>query len=215
MTPILIYGAGGFAREIAWLIERCQNDGQLIEAVGFIDDNTNTHGKTINGLDVFSLTLAIKKFPNARFTVAVGNSQIREYLTKKALGAGLIEISIIHPQTEASRFIEYGQGTVICAGNILTTNIRLGRGVQINLNCTIGHDVLIGDFVTLAPGVRISGCVHIEHGVYIGTGATIINGTLNNPLVIGKGAIIGASACVTRHIPPNAVAVGVPAKFKI
>ena len=41
MTQILIYGAGGFAREVAWLVERCQNSGQSLIPVGFIDDNVN------------------------------------------------------------------------------------------------------------------------------------------------------------------------------
>ena len=70
------------------------------------------------------------------------------------------------------------------------------------------------DFVTLAPGVCVSGCVHIERGAYIGTAVSIINGTIDKPLVIGAGAIIGAAACVTRDIPPNVTAVGIPAKPK-
>ena len=214
VTQILIYGAGGFAREVAWLVERCQNSGQSLIPVGFIDDNVISHGKIINELEVFSLESAVAKFPNAGFTVAIGSSQLRERLTEKALQAGLFEVSIIHPNTEASRFIEYGKGTVICAGSILTTNIRLGRGVQINLNCTVGHDVVMEDFVTLAPGVCVSGCVHIERGAYIGTAVSIINGTIDKPLVIGAGAIIGAAACVTRDIPPNVTAVGIPAKPK-
>ncbi len=214
MKQVLIYGAGGFAREVAWLIESCQNNGQAIKAVGFIDDNHEKHGQEINGLTVLGLEQAKALFPMASFTVAVGSSSIREKLTKKAIEMGFSEITLIHPRTEASRFIEYGEGSVICAGSMLTTNIILGRGVQINLNCTVGHDVIMDDFVTLAPGVCVSGCVHIKKGAYIGTAASIINGTIDKPLVIGEGAVIGAAACVTRDIPANVVAVGIPAKPK-
>lgn len=214
MKQVLIYGAGGFAREVAWLIESCQNSGQSLVAVGFIDDNASNHGKFVNGLEVFSLEQASSLFPNASFTVAIGSPAVREKLTQKAITVGLKEVTVIHPRTEASRFIEYGDGTVICAGSMLTTNIKLGKNVQINLNCTVGHDVVMEDFVTLAPGVCVSGCVHIGRGAYIGTAASIINGTIDKPLIIGAGAVIGAAACVTRDIPAGVTAVGIPAKPK-
>lgn len=111
-----------------------------------------------------------------------------------------------------SQWVEIGEGTVICAGNILTTNIVLGKQVQINLDCTIGHDVMMQDYATLAPGVHVSGCVHIGKRVYIGTGAVIINGTPDHPLVIEDDAVIGAGAVVTRPVPPGVTVVGVPAR---
>jgi serine acetyltransferase len=101
---------------------------------------------------------------------------------------------------------------VICAGCILTTNITIGNHVQINLDCTIGHDAVLEDFVTLAPGVHISGCVKIEEGAYIGTGASIINGTRDEFIVIGRDAVVGAQACVTRSVGAGVTVVGVPAK---
>jgi len=54
-----------------------------------------------------------------------------------------------------------GEGVVICAGCILTTNIKIGNHVQINLDCTIGHDVIMDDYSTLAPGVHLSGYVSL------------------------------------------------------
>ena len=90
--------------------------------------------------------------------------------------------TIIHPNVERSKSIEVGNGTVICAGNILTVDINLGEHVQINLDCTIGHDVVMGDFTTLAPGVHVSGWVFFGKRVYVGTGAVILNGTKENPI---------------------------------
>jgi len=110
-----------------------------------------------------------------------------------------------------SQWIEIGEGTVICAGNILTTNITLGKHVQINLDCTIGHDVVMEDYATLAPGVHLSGYVHVGERVYMGTGAVIVNGIKGKPIVIGKDAVIGAGTCVTKSIPPGETWVGVPA----
>jgi UDP-3-O-[3-hydroxymyristoyl] glucosamine N-acyltransferase len=112
---------------------------------------------------------------------------------------------------EMSKWIEMGEGVVICAGCVLTTNIRLGKYVQLNLDCTIGHDVAMGDYTTLAPGVHVSGWVHFGKRVYVGTGAVIINGTEERPLTIGDDAVVGAGACVTSSIPKAQTWGGVPA----
>lgn len=69
----------------------------------------------------------------------------------------------------------------------------------------------IGDFVTLAPGVKINGHVVIEDHAYIGTGAIIKDGT-DKPIVIGRGAVVGMGAVVTKSVEPGAVVVGNPAR---
>jgi UDP-3-O-[3-hydroxymyristoyl] glucosamine N-acyltransferase len=120
----------------------------------------------------------------------------------------------VHPDTQRSRWVEIGEGTVICAGNILTTNIELGRHVQVNLGCTVGHDVVMGDFTTLSPGVHVSGHVHFGRRVFVGTGAVILNGSPDAPLVIGDDAVIGGAACVTRSVEPGTMVVGVPARAR-
>ncbi|HVR33100.1 MAG TPA: acetyltransferase [Acidimicrobiia bacterium] len=207
-APVAVYGAGGFAREVAWLIEACEE----FDAVCFIDDDPATHGATMNGIRIMSLDSARATFPDASVVGAVGTPSIRERVVTKAEEAGMAAATIIHPRTELSRWVEVGEGTVICAGNILTTNIRLGRHVQINLDCTVGHDVIMDAFTTLAPGVHVSGWVHLGRRVYVGTGATFVNGTKENPLVVGDDAVIGAGACVTRSVASGSTVVGVPAK---
>jgi acetyltransferase-like isoleucine patch superfamily enzyme len=79
------------------------------------------------------------------------------------------------------------------------------------LDCTIGHDVVVGSYSTLSPGVHVSGNVRIGGNVFIGTGACIINGRASEPLTIGDGAVVAAGACVTRSVDPGAMVAGVPA----
>ncbi|RME84882.1 MAG: acetyltransferase [Caldilineae bacterium] len=212
MQEIVIYGGGGFAREVAWLVESCNRSEPRYRVVCFVDDDERKQGRRLNDIPVLSLAEARSTFPAARVVSGIGWPGPRKATCEKAAAAGFRFETIIHPGVERSRWIEIGEGVVICAGCILTTNIRLGKQVQINLDCTIGHDVIVGDYTSLAPGVHVSGCVHIGKEVYIGTGATIINGTQEAPLVIGDGAIIGAGACVVKSIPPGVTAVGVPAK---
>lgn len=212
MKKIAIYGANGFGREVAWLIEGCIEAGAHYQIVCFIDDDASKFGKILNGIPVMGLDEAKYRHPEAVVVCGIGNPRIRERLVDKVKENGFSLETIIHPRVERSKWIEIGEGTVICAGNILTTNIEIGEHVQINLDCTIGHDVVMGDYTTLAPGVHVSGCVHFEERVYVGTGAVIINGTQENPLVIGEDAVIGAGACVTKSIPAGETWGGVPAK---
>ena len=69
---------------------------------------------------------------------------------------------------------------------MLTTDISIGRFVHVNLNCTIGHDASLADFCTLAPGAHVSGQVRLENGVYVGTGAVLIE-----RLEVRAGSVIG------------------------
>ena len=206
--PIAVYGASGFGRELAWLIETCMT----YDVVCFIDDSSAKQGASLNGIPVMSLEQTRKDFPNAKVVGGVGVPKTRELLMKKAAQAGFDFETIIHPRVEHSQWVEIGKGTVICAGNILTTNIVLGQHVQINLDCTVGHDVIMGDYTTLAPGVHVSGWIHFGKRVYVGTGAVMINGTKDQPLTIGDDSIIGAGAVVTKNIPSGVTAVGVPAR---
>ncbi len=212
IQQIAIYGGGGFAREVAWLVESCNVDTSLYEVVCFISDNAAEQGHLLNEIPVVSLELAWQRFPIAKVVGGVGSPSTRELLMNRAASVGFDFATIIHPRAERSSWIKIGVGTVICAGNILTTNIALGQHVQINLDCTIGHDVVMGDYATLAPGVHVSGWVHMGKRVYVGTGANIINGTRDKPLLIGDDAVVGAGACVTKSVPSGVTVVGVPAK---
>lgn len=212
VQEIAIYGAGGFAREVAWLVEALDETTGEYKVVCFIEDDPISQGRLLNGIPTVSLEVAYEQYPGALVVGGIGAPKTRELVMEKAEKIGFAFGTLIHPRTERSRFVEIGAGTVICAGNILTTNIRLGRHVQINLDCTLGHDVIMDDYATLAPGVHVSGYVQLGKRVYVGTGAVIINGTETEPLVIGDDTVVGAGACVTKSLPGGITAVGVPAK---
>jgi len=208
---IAIYGASGFGREVAWLVDACAADGTGVRLACFIDDDTAKHGMHLNIIPIMGLEETRWMHPDALVVAGVGVPAVRERLMAKAAASGFFFKTLIHPRVEMSRWIEIGEGSVICAGNILTTNISLGKHVQINLDCTIGHDVVMDDFVTLAPGVHVSGYVHLGKRVFVGTGAVFINGAEDKPLEIGDDVVIGAGACVTRSIAKG-VWGGVPAR---
>lgn len=103
--------------------------------------------------------------------------------------------------------VRAGSGSIFCPGTILTTGITIGRHVIINLNCTIGHDCVIGDFVTMSPGANVSGNVTIGNGCYIGTNAVI-----REKITICDNVVIGAGGVVVKDIKEPGVYVGNPVK---
>ena len=204
---LLIFGAGGSGREVAWLAE--QSWGNSIEIV-FLVDQQKYLSKPINGIAV-RLLAQVEPSDDTRYFAAIGDPGDRRRVVSNCEACGLSATALLHPRAEISSRVELGSGTLVGAGCVVTTNVAIGRHVHINVSCSISHDVRIGDFSTLSPGVHVSGHVHIGENVFLGTGATIINGNAGNPLVIGDGAVIAAGACVTRTVPPGAMVAGVPA----
>lgn len=209
--PLAIYGAGGFAREVAWLAGSLGPDAP--ELVCFIEDGA-AEGRVVNGTPVLSWEAFAGRHRDARIALGVGDPAGRRRLAAKCAAAGYAFATLEHPGVERSALVELGDGAIVCAGSILTVNIVVERQVHINLDCTVGHDARIGEFSTLAPGVHVSGNVHIGRDVYVGTGANIINGSADAPLVIGDGGVIAAGACVTASTEPGCLYAGVPAVLK-
>ena len=116
--------------------------------------------------------------------------------------------NLIHPNVLIGEdAVKIGRGNIICAGVIITVNIEIKDFVILNLSCTVGHDTVVGSYSSFMPTVNISGEVNIEEGVYVGTGAKIIN-----QLEIGEYTIVGAGAVVAKTLPAHCTAVGIPAK---
>ena len=200
---IVIFGAGGFAREVAWLI----SENQFEKVIGFVTDDTTMYGKTLCNLPVLGPRSWLYSHQDVYVVVAIGNPRERAKVTRELEANNVKFTSVDHNTVQKSQFVKWGEGCIICAGVILTSQIEIGDHVHINLNATIGHDVVIGNYVTIAPGANISGNVIIEDGVDIGTNAVVIQGK-----TIGKGSVIGACAAVVRDVETNTVVVGVPAK---
>ena len=209
MKDLIIVGASGFGREVAWLVERINKEKKQWNLLGFIDDNEQLHGTKINGYQVLGRTADINSFSNAFFVCAVGSSKTRERIIEnlKTINPSIKFATIIDPSVEMSEYVSFGEGCIVCAHTIFTVNITVGSHVIINLDCTIGHDAIIEDFVTLYPSVNVSGSTITRRDVELGTGTQIIQGKN-----VGEYSIIGAGSVVVKDIPAKCTAVGCPAK---
>lgn len=209
MKPLYIIGAGGFGREVAWLVERINEISPVWDFRGFIDDNQALWNREVDGYKIHGGCSILEQSKEDVWCVfAIGNAAIRFSGVKRLQSLGHIHFAaLVDPDVKMSSSVTIGEGSIICAGTILTVDICIGSHNIINLDCTIGHDVVLEDFVTLYPSVNISGCVKIGNTTEIGTGSQIIQG-----IEIGSGNIIGAGSVVIKNLQSDVTAVGVPVK---
>lgn len=206
MKDIVIIGTGGFGREVAWLIEDINKVNKEWNIVGFVDDNEDFQGKDVNGYPILGNVDWLKE-QELNVVSAIGNPIAKKNIIKRIENSNNIYPVLIHPSVIYSDRVSFGEGTIVCAGSIITVNIEIGAHVIINLDCTIGHDAILGDYTTVLPSVNLSGCVTTGECVNVGTGSALIQG-----VTIGKNTIIGAGAVVIQDLPSNCTAVGTPAK---
>lgn len=208
MKDLIIVGASGFGREVAWLVERINANSPTYNLVGFVDDSKEIHGTEINSYPVLGGCDCLVNYPDAFIVCAVGASKTRRKIIER-INSILIDAkyaTLIDPSVEYSELVTVGEGSIICAHSILTVNIEIGSHVIINLDCTVGHDAVIHDFVTVYPSVNISGNTDIMECSELGTGTQIIQGKK-----IGSETIVGAGSVVVKDIPEKCTAVGCPA----
>lgn len=209
---IAIIGAGGFAREVAWLVREINANTPILDLVGFIVSDltklkeTDSNEQVIGDFDWFHTHS--KSLDG--FIFGIGNPQTKLRLSEK-LGKEFPDLewpALVHPSVRFDRettSIEHG--VVLCAGSIATVNVTFRRFSMVNLMCTIGHESIIGAGSVLNPAVNISGGVRVGAGVLVGTGAQVLQ-----YLEVGDNATIGAGAVVSKSVEPGQTVVGIPAK---
>ena len=203
MKKLVIIGAGGHAKETAWVAE---NAG--FEVVGYLDEDATKHNTLISGFPCLGSLDLIKKLSDCEFTVAIGNGRIRKKIVNQIAGYHPCYATIIHPSTVlVGKKISIAEGVVLFPSVCLTENITIGMHTILNVKSSVSHDTIIGNFVTLNPSTTICGICTLHDGVEIGAGATVIQG-----ITIQSGALIGAGAVVINSLDANSVCVGMPAK---
>ena len=203
-----IYGASGFGSEVMPLVREQYPDADLC----FIDDGSTSN--KYSGLSVYSYNAFLELANSEKsIVIAIANSQIRESLVQKVTKDGLKILTVKALSAIVLDNVNVGEGTILCNFTHLTSNIKIGKQFQANIYSYVAHDCVIGNYVTFAPRVHCNGNVHIEDHAYIGTGAILRQGTPDKPLIIGRGAVVGMGAVVTKDVAPNTVVVGNPAKI--
>lgn len=207
MTRLLgVFGSSGFAREVMPLV-RAQAEPS--DRMVFVEREAK---EAVNGHDVIDED-SFFGWPGDKFyTVAIAEHKIRRKLDVLASQKGASPLDVRARSTEILDAATLGPGSVLCGHTTIASNARVGRAFHLNLYSYVGHDCIVGDYVTFAPYVSCNGYIIIEDGAYIGAGAVMRHGTPEKPLRIGAEAIVGMGAVVTKDVAPGTVVVGNPAR---
>ncbi len=209
VKKLYIIGAGGFGREVAWLVERINAVGMTWNLQGFIDDDISLHGTMQDDYPIVGgCDYLINSKSEVWVVCAVGSAATRMKIIEKLKTSEYVRFAtLIDPMVQHSSRVAIGEGTIICAGTIITVDVTIGEHVIINLDCTIGHDVVVGDYVTIYPSANLSGNVKVGECAELGTGMQVIQGKS-----IGQGCILGAGTVVVKDIKERGIYIGVPAQ---
>ncbi len=210
-NDIYIIGSGGFAKEVTFLIEeinKVNNDEWNIS--GYIDEESKRG--FVNGK--YAVTLTDEEIVESKKTTFVANGignpkKKKKIINKLKLNENMVFPNLIHPSFIGDLDkISFGEGNIITANNIFTTDIKIGSFNIFNLSCTLGHDATIGDFNVFNPTVNLSGGIKVSNTNLIGTGVQI----LQYIEFLADEIIIGAGAVVSKSIREPGTYVGIPAK---
>lgn len=212
MSPhgkLAIFGAGGHAREVAFIAERC---GIAPDAMAFVVEEAYLRETTINGIAVHAIESG--HCDGWAFVAAVGDPTLKERAVRLCVSRDMSAATLCDPSVGLHRTAILGEGCILFPGAVLTVNVSLGRHVHVNVNATLSHDCRVGDYSILSPGAHVAGHVHIGSRVFVGIGASVVNGLHDAPLTIGDDAFIAAGACVADPVAGGVRVMGVPAKAR-
>jgi sugar O-acyltransferase (sialic acid O-acetyltransferase NeuD family) len=201
---LIVLGARTFAQDVADVVSECDE----FELVGFAENMDRQQCKsTLEGLPVYWVD-DLARLADDHWAVCALFTTRRSLFTGQVDAIGMRFATVVHPTARVSTKAALGDGCVVNVGAMIATHTVIGRHVIVNRGVMIGHHASIGDHVSIGPGANIAGKVAIGPSTYVGMGAIVLDG-----VSVGANCLIGAGSVVTKDLPDNVQAMGVPAKI--
>lgn len=207
MKDLVIVGCGGMGRLARQIAEDISRDASTWNVLSFLDESAEKHRSEVARLPVLGGLAWLEKRPEVRVVIAIGNTRVRYRLACELQRRGCTFATLVHPRAWVGDRSVVGAGSILYPDALVDPDVSIGRHVILNKACTIGHDAVLEDCVTIAPGVNLGGATEVGVGCDLG----INSATLQN-LSIGSWTVVGGGAAVARDLPGHATAVGVPAR---
>ncbi|WP_308190631.1 acetyltransferase [Streptomyces sp. HPF1205] len=210
--PLLIVGAGGFAREAAQAVRDVNRASRRTRwrLLGHLDDDPCLHGREVDGVPVLGASALAHEMPDARVLVCVGSPRDPTSRARVVRRLGLDGdrwATLVHPAAAVSATSSVGPGCVLLAHCAVTAAVRVGAHVAVMPQVVLTHDDVVEDFATLASGARLGGGVRLARGAYAGAGALI-----RENVTVGAWSLVGMGGVVLGDVPPGEIWAGNPAR---
>lgn len=209
MKDIAIFGAGGFGREVACLINLINKENPTWNMIGFFDDDPelkgkyNEFGKILGGIETLNAYES-----ELSLAMCIGSPHIVRKIVEKINNPKVDFPNLFAPNTIFLNkdSVKFGKGNIICLSCIFSCNIEIGDFNTFNGLITVGHDVKIGSYNSMMPSVRISGEVSIGDENFFGCSSFLLQ-----QITIGNKTVIGANSAVLRKTKDGFTYIGNPA----
>jgi sugar O-acyltransferase (sialic acid O-acetyltransferase NeuD family) len=207
-----IYGAGPLGREIYSILGESNLKSNLDGCfVCFIDDSLDV--KEVNGITVLDKEKFLNlNHPNKHFIIGIANPNTRAEISKAMENAGCIPLTVISSTANLFNSVSIGIGSVVFPNTTISTETNLGSYVIVNSQSYIGHNVHLGDYVTISPGVTICGFVNVKKMAFLGAGSCVMPGTKDLPKLVGDSSLVGLGAVVVESVNDGETVIGNPAR---
>ncbi|MBO4871678.1 MAG: serine acetyltransferase [Muribaculaceae bacterium] len=213
MKDIAIYGAGGFGKEVACLIDRINKSQSepRWRLIGFFDDSKLTGTPISHYGPVLGGMRELNAWPKPlNVTIAIGHPQ-----TLKQIAVSINNPNIEFPNVIDPTFViadeqtfRIGRGNIIQKNCFLSCDVTIGDFNVLNGDVVFGHDAVAQDYNVFMPNTRISGCVTIENENLFGACSFVIQG-----LKIGNLVRLSPGSMLLTKPKDGCVYMGNPAKL--
>jgi len=204
---LLVYGSGGFGREVLDIAKRANAVHPRWSGFGFIDDfrPPGLHG----GVDLYRFDAATALFgiEGCEIAVAVGEPSVRQRIFLRLAGLGVRFATVVDPSAIVSERAVLGAGVIITPFCLVATEAVLGDNAVLNAQAIVGHDVRIGAHTVVSSMVNVGGASTVGSCSYLGMGVQVKQG-----LTIGDRTIVGMGSVVHGDISDDVIAMGNPAR---
>lgn len=197
MKDIAVFGAGGFGREIACMIESINEKESIWNFIGFFDDGQeigtyNELGVVLGGMDVLNnwdRPLAV--------VMAIGNPKTLQSLVGRIQNSQIEFPNLIAPNVVLldKGSLMMGRGNLICPSSVISCHVQLGDFNLLNVFTQVGHDSILGNYNVLMPSVNISGGITIGDRNLFGVKSTILQyKSVGNDVILTPGSVLSRNA---------------------